>query len=496
MLARLYNEFALHLRNLELPLATFSAFLAPFVLYALTLAPTVYNLDSAELTTAAATGGLVRSTGYPLYLLLGRLWTRLPIGDVGYRMNLFSAFNGALTIALMALIFKRLDVDPWASFAALGLLACSTYFWGLSLIAEVYTLHTALMSALILLLLRWAERPTAYRVAWVGLTLGMSLSHHAATVLLIPGCIWYLMTKRKGSPALRSWGLAGLALLVGLSLYLYLPICYAHNPTFNYAGYYDKNGLFHPMNLYAPSELWTLISGQAFVGQMFAYKVSEVWGELKRFIVQLWGAFLGVGIGPGLLGMFVLLRSDWQLGGMLLLMFLGNVGFYINYRVGDKVTMFLPAYLIWALWLGYGFQCLLQWVGEGRTGYLNVCLLRVIMAGMVLLSLGWHWQLVDLSNDWSARERGEEILRQVAPNALVLGRWDTVPVIEYLQLVEGRRPDIQAINRFMIAPDAMRYLIDQEMGRRPVYIDTVPRDLQRGVAYESVGPVYRLRPRK
>jgi hypothetical protein len=115
---------------------------------------------------------------------------------------------------------------------------------------------------------------------------------------------------------------------------------------------------------------------------------------------------------------------------------------------------------------------------------------------MVLLSLGWHWQLVDLSNDWSARERGEEILRQVAPNALVLGRWDTVPVIEYLQLVEGRRPDIQAINRFMIAPDAMRYLIDQEMGRRPVYIDTVPRDLQRGVAYESVGPVYRLRPRK
>jgi len=71
------------------------AFGLPFVLYLLTLAPTIYNLDSAEFSTAAATGGIVRATGYPLYLLLGRLWSLLPIGDVGWRMNLLSAFSGA-----------------------------------------------------------------------------------------------------------------------------------------------------------------------------------------------------------------------------------------------------------------------------------------------------------------------------------------------------------------------------------------------------------------
>ena len=49
-----------------------AAFVLPFILYLLTVAPTIYNLDSAELTTAAATGGLVRATGYPLYLILGR----------------------------------------------------------------------------------------------------------------------------------------------------------------------------------------------------------------------------------------------------------------------------------------------------------------------------------------------------------------------------------------------------------------------------------------
>ena len=100
-----------------------AAFGLPFTLYMLTLAPTVYNLDSAELTTAAASGGLVRATGYPLYLLLGRIWSTLPIGDVGYRMNLFSAFNGALTIALADRILRRWQVGPVATFGALGLLA-------------------------------------------------------------------------------------------------------------------------------------------------------------------------------------------------------------------------------------------------------------------------------------------------------------------------------------------------------------------------------------
>jgi hypothetical protein len=114
---------------------------------------------------------------------------------------------------------------------------------------------------------------------------------------------------------------------------------------------------------------------------------------------------------------------------------------------------------------------------------------------------------VDLSDDWSARARGEAILHQVEPNALVFGWWDTVPVIEYLQLVEGQRPDVQAINRFLIAYDDMRHLIEQEVIRRPVYIDSLsadllqiveaePADLLQIVEAEPADSFYRLRPRK
>ena len=168
-------------------------FLLPFALYLLTLAPTVYNLDSAELTTAAATGGILRATGYPFYLILGRLWTMLPVGDVGLRLNLFSAFCGALTILLADYSLRRLRVGLWARLGALGLLASAPYFWAMSLIAEVYTLHTALLAGIVLAGMRWQEQPTPSRLALVVFRVIVSMGTHAATVLLLPGRAWVLV---------------------------------------------------------------------------------------------------------------------------------------------------------------------------------------------------------------------------------------------------------------------------------------------------------------
>jgi hypothetical protein len=276
-----------------------AAFFLPFLLYLRTLAPTIYNLDSAELTTAVATNGIIRATGYPLYLLLGKEWVFLPVGDMGYRMNLFSAFCGALTIFLADRILRRLQVNGWARLGALGLLATAPYFWALSLIAEVYTLHTALMTAVILALLWWREEPTAVRLAIPIFLVVISLGNHAATLLLIPGCIWYVLVshpKEVLKPRVWVWALT--AVTLGASIFLLLPLRYAANPAFNYAGTYDAAGTFHAVNLQTWAGFWWLVTGKAFAGQMFAYEGTAGWGELLAYTQQLWRAFLVVGIGP------------------------------------------------------------------------------------------------------------------------------------------------------------------------------------------------------
>jgi hypothetical protein len=184
---------------------------------------------------------------------------------------------------------------------------------------------------------------------------------------------------------------------------------------------------------------------------------------------------------------------------MTLWMFLLNVGFYIDYRVIDKNTMFLPGYLIWALWLGVGYQGLVNWMreeGDVLTRKWGVMLARGVMAGAVLVAVAWNWRLVDLSDDWSARSRAETILRLAEPHALIIGWWDTAPAIQYLQLVEGQRPDVQAINRFLIAPNDMERLIQHEMDHRPVYVDSVSNNLFKIANAKSMGPIYQLRPRR
>lgn len=492
------------------------AFVVPLALYVATAAPTVYHLDSAELTTAAATGGLMRATGYPLYLVLGRLWCQLPLGDAGYRMNLLSAVCGALTLVLAARVLRRLGAGPWAIFGALGLLATARFFWSLSLIAEVYTLHTALVAAVLLALLHWAERPTPRRLGLATLVVGLALGNHMATVLLAPACLVYVLaTAPRAALAPRSllWAAGGLA--AGLAVYLYLPWTYSGEPAFNYAGAYDDTGRFVPVDLTTWRGVAWLVSGRSFADRMAAYDAAAILAETARFGAELGRAFLGVGLGPALVGIWALLRRDARLGSALLLMFVAHAGFYINYGVSDKDTMFLPAYLIWAIWLGVGYQWLLDWVGapaagapadgapadgapaagapaHGRESAAGTSTLRAWMLVSVILAAVWNGPLVDLSDDRSARERGEAILRRVEPDALVAGWWDTVPVVEYLQLVEGRRPDVRALNRFLISNEDLERLVTRELERRPVYVDVPPEDLPE-IEAEPAGMLFRLR---
>lgn len=482
-----------------------AAFLVPLIVYVLTLAPTVFNLDSAELTTAAATGGLTRATGYPLYLSIGWLWSKLPFGDIGYRMNLLSAFSAALTLLLCERILLRLGVRTVARLSAVGLFAFSKYFWQLSLIAEVYTLQTAISAGLILALMAWSIKPTPVRLGLAGLMIGLGLSHHMATVLLLPGAAVYALTvnprqifRWKSAAA----GLAGIAL--GLAFYVYLPVRYLAQPAFNYAGMFDAAGVFHPDNLASLEGLWKMVTGATFASRMFRYSTAGVWQELMRFLALLAGSFLAIGVGPGVLGAWHSIRRDWKFGLMLGLMFMGHTLFYINYDVIDKELMYLPAYLIWAIWVGYGYELILSWNDRASLSRLipimrkqvNLAnlVLSGVMAAMVMAAIALNWRLVDLSRDWSARDRGEEILETLPMDSVFFGYWDSVPVIQYLQLVEGKRPDVLAVNRFLVSEENMAAWIRRDLESSPIYIDSLPQLLPKDVGTIHVGSIYRLAP--
>ena len=83
-------------------------FFISFVVYLKTLSPTVGFVDSGELTTVAYTLGIAHPTGYPLYTLLGRLFTLLPFGSIAWRVNIASAFFASLSTLFLYLLSKNL----------------------------------------------------------------------------------------------------------------------------------------------------------------------------------------------------------------------------------------------------------------------------------------------------------------------------------------------------------------------------------------------------
>ena len=98
---------ALRDRRCTAPYVGAFLFIASFALYLFTLAPTVTFWDSGELIAASWQMGISHQPGYPLFAVMGRLFSSLPFGSVAYRYNILSAFFSSLTVVFLYLAIRE-----------------------------------------------------------------------------------------------------------------------------------------------------------------------------------------------------------------------------------------------------------------------------------------------------------------------------------------------------------------------------------------------------
>jgi hypothetical protein len=211
------------------------AFLASLVLYVSTMAPTVTSEDSGELITAAYTLGIAHPPGYPLWCILGKLFTFIPLGSVAWRVNLLSAVLGAVSVGLLALVTDRFARHGRLALTAALLFAVGRDFWSQCVIAEVYTLNVLFIVLLLWLLLRFED---ALKLRWLYLAVfrvGLGLTAHSTMgPLAVLFLAWLFL--RHLYLFLRPLLLVNLlaAFLLGLSVILYLPIRSATDPVMDW----------------------------------------------------------------------------------------------------------------------------------------------------------------------------------------------------------------------------------------------------------------------
>src|SRR6266404_6215391 len=166
-------------------------------LYFFTTARDIVVGDTPELITAAVTLGVAHPPGYPLFTMLGHLFSVLPFGSIPFRVNLLSVLCDSIAVGIVYLTAARLVRSRTAAAVAALALAVNPTFWEWSLAAEVFPLNNLLAAILVLLLVRWHEQParTAFLTA-AFFVAGLALTNHQTIVLVGPAFCFVLWQRR------------------------------------------------------------------------------------------------------------------------------------------------------------------------------------------------------------------------------------------------------------------------------------------------------------
>ena len=167
----------------------------PALLYLATLYPgpggRINVGDSAKFQYIGEILGVPHEPGYPQYVVLNFLWTRLPwplaLAD---KVNLLSAVLTLVAGTFLYSTLRRLTNLPSVAVVGTWTALLARSVWIFSTEAEVYSLHLVWVTALLWALVRLVECPPSLRIRWLIVAiaiLGLSFGNHPTAILLIPG---------------------------------------------------------------------------------------------------------------------------------------------------------------------------------------------------------------------------------------------------------------------------------------------------------------------
>ena len=145
------------------------SFAIPFLVYLFTMAPTTSFWDCGEFIACSVTLGVPHPPGTPLYLLIGNIFSHIPIfDDIRARVNLISPIASSLSVMLLYLIIvkllikftdkeknQKLPIIQLSAFIAALTFSFTDSHWFNAVEAEVYSLSTFLTAIVVWLVLAW-----------------------------------------------------------------------------------------------------------------------------------------------------------------------------------------------------------------------------------------------------------------------------------------------------------------------------------------------------
>ena len=401
-------------------------------IYAAGLCRTVYVGDSGDLLTATAVLGIPHPSGYPLYVLLAKLWSLLFFFlPLPASVSLLSAVCAAAACGLVYRIGREEGVRPVGSAGSALLLAFSPSFWGEANVQRVYALNALFLALATLYAFRWARDGGFHDLAFAFLLCGLGACNHLY-MAVFGGALAIFAFVRDPSllrkPA-RIAALAGLA-AAGLLPYLYLPLRARSHPLLQWG---DPE---------TAGSLVKVVLREDFWRRSWARGPADFTAVARDYGSSLVSELAWIGAPLALIGAL----SARRFRRPVLLPLLAIAGNVVSMALhGSRTDLFfwhryyIPSYLMLAILAGWGFEAVAE-----RLPRTAIARLAVFAAPAVLLVSGFR--AADRSRYRIAEAYSDVILSTVPPGTHLIASDDNILfVLMYLNLGEKRRPDVDLV---------------------------------------------------
>ena len=457
------DRYLARIRLSPIQLGAMGAAVIAGVIYWATMLPGVSVGDWAEMQMIPAQLGVPHPTGYPLYTLLGFLFSLIPVGTTAFRAGLFEVITAASAVGLTVLICGRLGVRPVIATAAGLALGGSGTLWQEATFPEMNALHLVLMALVVHRALVWHEDRRDRDLLLGALLSGLAISNHLLAATAVPIVIGFVLVdawrRLLERPRLVVQGL-GLFLL-GLVPYAFIPLRALAGPPEVYASLATLQGLV------------ALISGESFRQDMHFFSgesLSVAWRAVPDVVAHIQGRSAGVYIVAAVSGLVMLMARDRWRGLLLVTLAIVNTYIYVNY-VGDLHHYLLVTWMVLALGFAVAAEAVVDWL-ERRTAGRSRGAEAVLLLLPVAIALG-QLPVQDQRRNVAGERLAAEVFEALPPNAVLLTYWDALTTLSYKHCEEGVRPDV-SLRAYDIAArvtcDPVTPRIEDEIARgRPAF---------------------------
>lgn len=485
-------------------------FLIVLAAYLVTAPRTITSYgDSASLITNAFLLEPAHPPGYPLFIILGKIFSFIPIGSVAFRLSIMSSFFGAMTAAIVYKILRLLGLRAVISLVSSLIVAFSYSIWLYAITPEVFVLNNLIAVLVIYLSGKWLkakekgsknQKIFLYLIAFVS---GLGLSNHL-TIALVAVPVFYFLLVNRAFSSVADVGKFFLTGIVGLTPYIFIVLS-AFKPGYPLHG--NVASLERTVQYLTRYDYGGMLSGgvkegapvnESYFGMFYLYLKLLVGGYTVLSVISIIYFVVLRSIKNGSFGQLVAFVGIFA-GFIFPLLSLKGLGETDLHAMGVTERFGILGFLFLGMAFLAGTEDLLKRVGGKRYGKYSI----LFFLGLVVFIFASNIGDVDKSDYMLVKNYSMNILNQVEDGDIIFTADDlTFQSLFYFNQVEGVKPNIVLVSSGFLGNKFYQREFKEKWpdlyGTESVYVYDIARDIieknskEQGVYFVMIEDPYPL----